>query len=352
MAWFTELSLSAQTAHAQLYESTAALELSRSVASLRGSFAKKTVKERDYWYFQFTDLGGTLRQLYVGPDSEPVRALVQQSKQAKTRPLEPLARSAIALGGTAVLRRHFLVIRRLSEYGFFRAGGVLVGTHAFLSYGNVLGVRWGEAAGTQDVDLAPAGKNLAIALPASVQIDTHQAIESLQMGLLPASGLGSKSGATYLNPKDAELRLDFLTTLHRGKEQPFEHPDLRITLQPLKFMEYLLEGVGQAAVFSNDGAVVVNIPHPARYALHKLLVYGERTGTFLQKSQKDLWQTAALLAYLIDRRAWEVEEAWSDLLARGKGWVTRAAQGLHGLERLAPELEVRGLLKLPRAVRK
>ncbi len=31
------------------------------------------------------------------------------------------------------------MIRRLSEYGFFRAGGVLVGTHAFLSYGNLLG---------------------------------------------------------------------------------------------------------------------------------------------------------------------------------------------------------------------
>jgi hypothetical protein len=347
MVWFTELPLSAQAAYAQLYESTAALELARSVESLRGSFAKKTVKGRDYWYFQFTDLGGTLRQLYVGPDSDPVRALVARSKQPKTTPIEPLARSAIALGCAPVLGRHFRVIRRLSEYGFFRAGGVLVGTHAFLSYGNVLGVRWGEAARTLDVDFAHAGKNLAVALPATVQIDTHGAIESLQMGLLPLSGLGSKSGATYLNPKDPELRLDFLTTLHRGKERPFEHPDLRVTLQPLKFMEYSLEGVGQAAVMNDEGAVVVNIAHPVRYALHKLLVYGERKGGFLQKSQKDLWQAAALLAYLKERRAWEVEEAWSDLLKRGKGWVARARQGLGALDRLAPQLGVSGWLRLP-----
>jgi hypothetical protein len=137
--------------------------------------------------------------------------------------------------------------------------------------------------------------------------------------------------------------------LHPGKQQPFAHPQLGITLQPLKFMEYSLEGVGQAAVFSEEGAVVVNIPHPARYALHKLLVYGERGGAFLQKSQKDLWQAAALLAYLKDRRAWEAVEAWSDLMARGKGWITRAAQGLNALDRLAPDLEVRGWLKLPRA---
>ena len=64
MARFTELPLSAQTAYAQLFDATLASELSRSVANLRGSFARKTVKGREYWYFQFTDLGGTLRATF------------------------------------------------------------------------------------------------------------------------------------------------------------------------------------------------------------------------------------------------------------------------------------------------
>jgi hypothetical protein len=346
---FAELSLSAQTAYAQLFDATLASELSRSVANLRGSFAKKTVKGRDYWYFQFTDLGGTLRQLYVGPDSEQVRLLVRQSRQPKNEPLLPLARAAIALGCAPLLGRHFRVLRRLSEYGFFRAGGVLVGTHAFLSYGNLLGVRWGEASRTQDVDLAHAGKNVAVALPATLQVDTHGAIESLQLGLLPIGGLAARSGATYLNPKDPEFRLDFLTTLHRGKDEPFEHPQLHVALQPLKFMEYLLENVGQAAVFCEEGSVAVNIPHPARYALHKLLVYGERKGSFLQKSQKDLWQAAALIDCLKTRRPWEVEEAWADLLGRGSGRVARAKQGLGALAKLAPELALHEWLRFPGA---
>jgi hypothetical protein len=344
---FADLSLAAQTAYAQLFEVTLATELSRSVANLRGSFARKKVKGREYWYFQFTDLGGTLRQLYVGPDSESVRELVSQSKQRREEPVLPLARSAVALGCAPMLPRHYRVVRRLSEYGFFRAGGVLIGTHAFLSYGNLLGVRWAEPARTQDVDLAHAGRNVSVALPATLQVDTHGAIESLQLGLLPIRGAGARAGATYLNPNNPEFRLDFLTTLHRGGDEPFEHPQLHVTLQPLRFMEYALEGVGQAVVFCEEGAVAVNIPHPARYALHKLLVYGERTGAFLQKSRKDLWQAAALLECLKLRRPWEVEEAWSDLLGRGRGWVARAKQGLHALAAMAPELEVEQWLRLP-----
>jgi len=345
MPRYSELSLSAQTAYAQLFDATLAAELSRSVGSLRGSFAKKTVKGREYWYFQFTDLGGSLRQFYVGPDSEPVRALVAQARQSREEPLVPLVRSAMALGCAPLLTRHFRVVRRLGEHGFFRAGGVLVGTHAFLAYGNILGLRWADSARTQDVDPAHAGKSLSLALPSSLQVNTHSAIESLQAGLLPIGGLSGKAGPSYLNPKDPEFRIDFLTTLHRGGDAPFEHRQLRVAMQPLKFMEYLLENVGQSVVFCDEGSVVVNIPHPARYALHKLLVFGERSGSMLQKARKDLLQAAALLDYLKSVRAWDVEEAWADLIGRGRGWTTRTRQGIDALSKTAPELGVKEWLR-------
>lgn len=114
-------------------------------------------------------------------------------------------------------------------------------------------------------------------------------------------------------------------------------------------MEYLLENVGQAAVFCEEGSGVVNIPHPARYALHKLLVFGERKGSFLRKSQKDLRQALALLEYLKAVRGWEVEEAWADLLSRGRGWTTRAKQGLDALARIAPEVEVKNWLRFSKS---
>ncbi|MHB9159186.1 MAG: GSU2403 family nucleotidyltransferase fold protein, partial [Thiobacillus sp.] len=188
MPRFTELSLSAQTAYAQLFDAASAAELSRSVANLAGSFAQKTVKGRVYWYFQHTDLTGVSRQIYVGPDTPEVRRLVELRAHAPgADALRALARSAIALGCQPLMARHFRVIRRLLDHGFFKAGGVLVGTHAFLAYGNLLGVSWGDASRTQDVDFAHAGKSVSIALPSNIEVDVHRAIESLEMGFLPIS---------------------------------------------------------------------------------------------------------------------------------------------------------------------
>jgi hypothetical protein len=232
------------------------------------------------------------------------------------------------------------VISRLAEYGFFSAGGVLIGTHAFQAYGNIFGVQWGDSTRTQDIDFAHAGKSIALALPSNIEVNTHDAINSLEMGLLPISGLASKTGATYLSPIDPAFRLDFLTTLHRGFEAPYQHPKLNVSLQPLKFMEYSLEQIQQAVLFNTGSAVVVNIPHPARYVLHKLIVYGEREAAYVAKSSKDLLQSASLLKLLKERRPWDVESAWLDMNGRGKGWMTRVNRGLSALNQSYPELEI------------
>src|SRR5690606_23539349 len=254
MAGHEPLSASAQTAYAQLLEAVQGAELMRSVGNLCGTFARKQVKGRTYWYFQYMELYGRKRQVYVGPDSAQVRKLVQAHRQGGSAPaLERLAQAAIALGHAAMLPRHFRIVRQLADYGFFRAGGVLVGTHAFLAFGSMLGVRWTEALRTQDVDFAHAGKSVALALPTDLELDLREAIESLQMGLLPIQHMDGTTGATWLDPRDPEFRIDFLTPLGRSGDAPYRHPQLGILLQPLKFMEYLLEDVQQAALIANTG---------------------------------------------------------------------------------------------------
>lgn len=335
---FKELPSVAQTAYAQLFEACQAGDFLRTVANLPGGFASKQVKGRRYWYFQYTEPAGKLRQVYVGPDSAEVQALIEQKKLEPTsqEAIGRLARSAAILGCEQVLPKHYRVIERLADYGFFRAGGVLIGTHAFIAYGNLLGVSWVMPERTQDVDFAHAGKSLSIALPSSIHLDTDNAIRSLNMGLLPISGLADKAGATYLNPREPEFRLDFLTPLYR-EDEPYVHERLGVTLQPLKFMEYSLEDVQQAVIFSGEKAVIVNVPDPARYALHKLLIYGERKGAFRAKLEKDLKQAASLLVILKERYPSSVEDAWSDLTKRGTGWRKRAQEGLAQLERKFPE---------------
>ncbi len=348
MERFAVLSASAQTAYAQLLDAVHGAELTRTVANLRGTFARKQVKGGTYWYFQYTDVSGKVRQVYVGPESKRVQALMDaHAAGGAAQAVEALARSAVALGNAPVLARHFKVVQRLADYGFFRAGGVLIGTHAFLAFGNMLGVRWQDGLRTQDVDFAHAGKQLAIALPASIEIDVHAAIESLQMGLLPIQHFDGGTGATYLDPRDPEFQLDFLTPLHRGGMEPYRHPQLGIRLQPLKFMEYLLQDVQQAALLSASGAALVSAPHPARYALHKLIIAGERPASRIAKSNKDVQQAASLLSVLREQAAWQVDEAWADLVSRGPGWLSRAKRGREALDKAAPELNVPEWLALP-----
>ena len=340
-ALHTDQSLSAQNAYAQLIEASLGTEYFRGVADLPGSFCKKTVKGRVYWYFQFTEPSGKLHQIYVGPDSAEVQKLVlKQKEDAPSASLIPLARSAIALGCTPVLPRHYRVIRRLADYGFFKAGGRLIGTHAFLAYGNMLGQRWGSQDRTQDIDFAHAGKRLSLLLPNNVEVKTNDAIESLAMGFLPVAALSGKTGGTYLIPSEPDFRLDFLTPLHRGGDEPYNHPQLHITLQPLPFMEFSLESVEQSVLFCAEGAVLVNVPSPERFALHKLVVYAERSGAFRIKSSKDLLQSVCLLDYLWSTRPDTLEQALDDFLTRGPGWVTRLKRGAHALCSAYPELEV------------
>ena len=69
---FADQSPAAQTNFAELFEQALAATLNRSVSDLPGSFNKKTVKGRDYWYWQVRDLEGVNRQVYLGPDQRDI----------------------------------------------------------------------------------------------------------------------------------------------------------------------------------------------------------------------------------------------------------------------------------------
>src|SRR3954452_5108065 len=99
MPRFSDLSLGATTAYAELAEQTRAFELSNALAGLVGSFQKLERKGRAYWYFAYRDLDSKVRMVYVGPDDDRVRALVERFDRARgSRRLAPQARAALARG--------------------------------------------------------------------------------------------------------------------------------------------------------------------------------------------------------------------------------------------------------------
>jgi hypothetical protein len=315
------------------------------LAGLTGAFHRRTIKGHDYIYFGYRDpIDSVQRRVYVGPADERVDALVARFNRVKApKRLMPNAQAAIALGCAATLPKHYLIVRQLAGYGFFKAGGVLIGTHAFVAMANMLGIHWLGGDRTLDVDFAHAGRNVSLALPSDLALSVHDALTSLEMGLLPIQELSGKTGGQYRNPADPELRLDFLTPLTRTKG-PVTIAHLGLALEPLKFMEFSLEGTTQAALLGRAGACLVNIPSPSRYAVHKLVVYGERDTASRAKAIKDVEQAAALAEWhLLNGQADRFNTAWADALSRGKGWKTRAMQGQRALLARYPALGAEAL---------
>lgn len=336
----TDLSLGAQTAYSELFDQVLGQDIA-TLTALSGSFQTRTLKGREYVYFSFRDALGKNRMAYVGPNGDRVQALVARfdkpaAEQARVN-LSRRAAACTALGCAPMLDKHYLIVQKLAAAGFFRAGGILIGTHAFAAFGNMLGVRWASNVKTLDVDFAHAGRNLSIALPANLKLSVHDAITSLEMGLLPIRQLDGRSGAQYRNPEDPELRVDFLAPWNGNDTIAMQ--DLGVTLEGLKFMEFSLESTTQGAVMSRLGACAVNLPDPARYAIHKLIVYGERPMSERIKASKDVEQASALVEWhLVAGQAYRIQSAWDDAVLRGPGWARRVTLGRAEMLRRYPGL--------------
>ncbi len=67
--------------------------------------------------------------------------------------------------------------------------------------------------------------------------------------------------------------------------------------------------------------VLIRIPRPERFAIHKLIVSDRRRdGPDSLKSRKDLLQAETLMAILADDRPADLRDAYEDALARGPRW--------------------------------
>ena len=336
---YSPLSTAAQTAYASL-ASASRLEEVRTVAELPGSFSRKMVKAKEYWYYQTPDLTGKQIQIFLGRASDELTALIalHASGNDKRVHLRQLTRQAIAAGCPSIVPAHAKIIERLADAGFFRAGGILVGTHVYMAYQNYLGIRWQSAAQTVDLDFAHAGRNVSVAIPSDVTMDMGSEIEALKMGFVPV-----KSLTTYVKSDERDLQIDFVTCRHRGGDTPVLIKALNATMQPLKFMEFSMEEPIQVTLLAQRGAITVNAPPPEKYAVHKLLVHGERPQHMRVKATKDLAQAASLIDYLAKNDAELLNQTWRGLTRRGPGWRSRASQGLKALQDRYPEVDTSAL---------
>jgi hypothetical protein len=324
-----------QTIFAELSERLRALEAARSFASLAGGFARKRVSGGEYWYFRTSEGSAGQREYFVGPEGREAQAVMKAHAAGRPeieRALTEIARlCAMLRQGGAMLTDapSAKVLSGLANAGIFRLGAVLVGTHAYLALGNVLGVRWSSSLRTQDIDLG-AMRTVQVAVPQS-DVDLPKALDALNMGFLPVPGLRPKSPQTSFKVRGQTLRVDLLTPAQGSRDgKPVAIPRLKAAAQPLEFLDYLLEAPVSIPLL-NGGATLVNAPDPARFALHKLLLSGRRPITEQVKAGKDRQQAIELIEVLQEDRPGDLVLAAEALRGRAETWRKRLAAQLDKL---------------------
>ena len=331
----------AQTLHAEALALSLALEAERAWSHLPGSFSIKTVAGAEYVYFQYSDPGGTKRQFSVGRRTPELDAVVEQYAAARAeheldrQPLDRLVGMMRSAGLAVAPHAPARVLRALSEAGVFNAGGVLVGSYAFQTLGNLLGVRWpGAAWRTQDIDNAA---HLRIAVPATTA-DIPKALDSLQMGFVPIPQLDVRQPSTSFRVRGQTLRLDLVTPGRTIDVSPTPISRFRAAAAPIRHLTLVMDDAQPGLVIGANHVHLVVVPTPARFALHKLYVSQTRSVVQQAKSGKDRHQAALMLEVLAEDRPADLAAAAEAFTKPGPTVSRKVLRGLDAARKQWPDI--------------
>jgi hypothetical protein len=327
-----------QTNYAELLERCSTAAFSASFAQ-DGTFIKKTVKGRRYWYFQSSTSKGRM-QKYVGPETPELLKQIEHHKDARDDERE---RRALA----ATLVRSFRlprpkpeignVIEALARAGVFRLRGVLVGTIAYQTYPAMLGITLPKPSlQTDDIDIAQFED---VSVPVADQ--TRSVLDILKEADDTFRAVPTTHGhrVTSYVAKDG-LRVEFLTP-NRGPETdaPRTLPALQTDAQPLRFLDFLIYEPDQAVILHGPGILVL-VPSPQRYAVHKLIISRRRRRGNI-KRDKDVQQAQALLRILSQKRPYELGEVWNEAFDRGQHWRQALTEGMTQIDSSVRDLTLK-----------
>ncbi len=171
----------------------------------------------------------------------------------------------------------------------FQAAGlleelVLIGSwcqHFYKSY--FAGIRYTPTIRTRDIDFL---------VPVPFRIKNKVDVEELLRDkgfVVTFSG-----GAGYMKLMHPELIVEFLVPEKgKGSDKPYPLPQLSMNAQPLRFLDYLL----QNTICIEAEGLKINVPHPAAFALHKLIISARRIKE--EKLLKDRKEAVAVLTALV-----------------------------------------------------
>jgi hypothetical protein len=222
----------------------------------------------------------------------------------------------------------YSTLASLHNHGIFRAGALLIGSHAYGALMNALGVKTVDYS-TEDVDIARREALVLPEVPPFIDMLRETGIGFFEV---PRVDRGAPS-TSFAERGGSRLRVDLLVP-SRGHDYPtIPVPELKAHAKGLPYLAYLLGASQEVPILSPHGVVLVRVPVPERYAIHKLMVAQMRPKTDA-RPEKDLRQAAVLLDALVERFPGAIEEALA-AIPKSAGRLIR--QSRVALKRLLPE---------------
>lgn len=284
------------------------------------AFLRRERKGRYYWYVRPPQANGKRTERYLGPETDALLAMIKRAKdqQIGADVRRTIVRSLLAAGLPGTDDRTGKVVRSLSEAGLFRLRGALVGTVAFQHYPGLLGVQLPlPALRTGDLDVAQ-DYGVSVALDDELDQPFFDVLRGVSSDFRAVSKpLEPAKVARYVLPDG--FAVDVLTTSRGGADEPSSRlKPLRTDATPLRFMDFLLRETIDAATLHEDG-VLVRVPAPARFAVHKLIISRKR-GPANPKSPKDFHQAVSLIEALGVIDPFALRDAYGEARDRGPEW--------------------------------
>ena len=178
------------------------------------------------------------------------------------------------------------ILRRLDKTGILK-NIVLIGSWCMPFYKEYFKKqKYIPSIKTRDIDfLIPRPSKLKI------KVDIPELLRDL--GFI----IGFRGSKGYIKLEHPELVIEFLVP-ERGKglDSPYPLPQLGINAQALRFLDFLT----QNTISIKIEGVTVSLPHPANFALHKLIIFQRRKNP--EKIIKDKEAAIKIIKALIDKK--------------------------------------------------
>lgn len=315
------------------YHDLRRLLMDAALSEIRGTPTRIAVRGRHFWYDKYR-IGNEVRQRYIGPETDELLARLDRLGQsnADRRALQQeqtrLVRFLRASNYRSTDRGTGSLLAAFARCGVFRLGGTLVGTVAFQHYEGELGVvsDFERTARTDDIDIA-SFERLSFALGDSVETPLADAFRDLKFQPAPSQ---DRQHIWRWRQTNGSVLVEFLMPAH-GEEGVRKLPALGVSARALRHLDYLLEDPVPAVSLYRSG-VLLQVPRPERYAMHKLIVAERRhDGPDSLKAGKDRAQADFLIAALAELRPDELRLAHDEAVERGPAWRDRIEASLDRL---------------------